>query len=56
MVKESGIEEITMWVVETREIHPPQGTKAARWVLLCSDEVRNFEVAWQMLEHYEKHG
>jgi hypothetical protein len=53
-VKESGIEEITMWVVESREIDPPQGTKAARWVLLCSDEVRNFAVAWQMLEHYEK--
>lgn len=53
-VKESGIEEITMWVVETREIHPPHGTKAARWVLLCSEEVRNFETAWQMLEYYEK--
>jgi hypothetical protein len=22
--------------------------------LLCSEEVRNFAVAWQMLEHYEK--
>ena len=53
-VKQSGIEEITMWVVETREIDPPRGTKPARWVLLCSEEVRNFEVAWQMLEHYEK--
>ena len=36
------------------QIHPPQGTKAARWVLLCSDVVRSFETAWQMLEHYEK--
>jgi hypothetical protein len=53
-VKQSGIEEITMWVVETREIDPPRGTKPARWVLLCSEEVQNFEVAWQMLEHYEK--
>jgi hypothetical protein len=53
-VKQSGIEEITMWVVETREMDPPQGTKPARWVLLCSEEVQNFEAAWQMLEHYEK--
>ena len=55
-VKQSGIEEITMWVVETREIHPPRGTKPARWVLLCSEEVRSFQAAWQMLEHYENDG
>jgi Transposase DNA-binding len=53
-VKQSGIEEISMWVVETREIEPPPGTKAARWVLLCSEEVRDFRAAWQALEHYEK--
>lgn len=53
-VKQSGIEKITMWVVETREINPPHGTKPARWVLLCSEEVRSFEAAWRMLEHYEK--
>jgi hypothetical protein len=53
-VEQSDIEEIVMWVVETREINPPRGTKPARWVLLCSEEVRNFEGAWQMLEHYEK--
>lgn len=53
-IKESGIQEIAMWVVETREINPPPGVKAARWVLLCSEAVRNFETAWRMLEHYEK--
>ena len=53
-VKQSGIEEIAMWVVETREINPPRGVKAARWVLLCSEEVRNFQAAWEALEHYEK--
>ena len=53
-VKQSGIEEIAMWVVETREINPPRGVKAARWVLLCSDEVRSFQAAWKTLEHYEK--
>lgn len=53
-VKQSGIEDIPMWVVETREIDPPHGTKPARWVLLCSEAVRSFEAAWRMLEHYEK--
>lgn len=53
-VKESGIDEIAMWVVEAREVHPPQGVKPARWVLLCSDEVRDFESAWKVLEIYEK--
>jgi hypothetical protein len=53
-VKQSGIEEITMWAVETREIHPPHGTKPARWVLLCSKEVRNFQAACQALEYYKK--
>lgn len=53
-VKQSGIEEITMWVVETRETNPPHGTKPAHWVLLCSEEIRSFESAWRMLEHYEK--
>ena len=43
-----------MWVVETREINPPPGTKAARWVLLCSEEVGDFHAAWEALEHYEK--
>jgi hypothetical protein len=53
-VKQSGLKEIGMWIVETREIDPPRGVKAARWVLLCSDEVRDFEEAWTALEHYEK--
>jgi hypothetical protein len=53
-VKQCGIEEITMWVVEAREINPPPGVKAARWVLLCSNEVSSFEAAWTALEYYEK--
>ena len=53
-VKESGIEEISMWVVETREVHPPRGAKAARWVLLCSDQVNDLPAAMQMLEYYKK--
>lgn len=53
-VKQSGIDQIGMWVVEAREIHPPRGEKPARWVLLCSDEVRDFESVWKILEIYEK--
>src|SRR5450830_884273 len=53
-VKQSGIEEMGMWVVETREINPPRGVKAARWVLLCSEEVHDFQAAWEALERYEK--
>jgi Transposase DNA-binding/Transposase Tn5 dimerisation domain len=53
-VKESGIESISMWVVEAREIDPPKGVKAARWVLWTSLPTERFEDAWTVLEHYEK--
>jgi hypothetical protein len=53
-VKQSGMEEISMWVVEAREIDPPAGVEAARWVLLTSAAVRSFDAAWTTLEHYEK--
>jgi hypothetical protein len=53
-VKESGIREIAMWVVEAREINPPQGVQAAQWVLLTSEPVESFDAAWTILEYYEK--
>jgi hypothetical protein len=53
-VKESGIEEISMWVVEAREINPPKGVQAARWVLLTSEPVKSFNAAWTILGYYEK--
>lgn len=53
-VKQSGIEEISMWVVETREVDPPRGATPARWVLLCSDEVRDAQEALQKLADYGK--
>jgi hypothetical protein len=53
-VKQSGMEEISMWVVEAREIDPPAGVEAARWVLLTSEAVQSFDAAWTTLEHYEK--
>ncbi len=53
-VKESGIEEISMWVVEAREINPPKGVQPARWVLLTSEPVQSFDAAWTILGYYEK--
>ena len=53
-VKKSGIREIAMSIVEAREINPPKGVQAARWVLLTSEPVGNFNAAWTILEHYEK--
>lgn len=53
-VKNCGIKEIPMWVVEAREIRPPEGVKAARWVLFTREPVNSFKTAWRVLEHYEK--
>jgi hypothetical protein len=52
--RKAGIREISMWVVEAREIDAPSGIQAARWVLWTSEAVRNFDDAWRVLEHYEK--
>ena len=53
-VKEAGIREIPVAVVEAREAHPPRGVQPARWVLLTSEPVKSFEDAWRILEYYEK--
>jgi hypothetical protein len=53
-VRDSGITEIPMWAVEAREVNPPKGVKALRWVLLTSEEVHGFKDAWRVIEWYEK--
>jgi hypothetical protein len=53
-VREADIREISMWVVEAREIDPPRGVQAARWVLWTSETVQRFDDAWCILGHYEK--
>jgi hypothetical protein len=53
-VRDSGMTEIGMWVVETREIQTPPGVEPLRWVLLTSEEVRGFHDAWRVIEWYEK--
>ena len=53
-MRECGVQEIPMYFVEAREIAPPRGVKALRWVLLTSEKVRNFTAAWRVIEWYEK--
>jgi hypothetical protein len=53
-VSESRISEIPMWAVEAREVNPPRGVKALRWVLLTSEDVRGFDDAWRIITWYEK--
>lgn len=53
-VHQSGVMEIPMWVVEAREVNPPPGVTALRWVLLTSEEVRGFDDAWRIIAWYEK--
>lgn len=53
-VRDSGIREIGMWVVEARETNAPRGVKPLRWVLLTSEETRTFEDAYGVIEWYEK--
>jgi hypothetical protein len=53
-VHECGIVAITMWVVEVREVHPPQGVVPLRWVLYTSLPVESFADAWRVIGYYEK--
>ena len=53
-VRECGIVTIVMWVVEVREVDPPQGVTPLRWVLLTSHAVQSFANAWRVIEYYEK--
>lgn len=53
-VRDSGVSEIGMWVVEAREANAPKGATPLRWVLLTSEEVRSFDDAWKVIECYEK--
>jgi hypothetical protein len=53
-LKSIEFEELTQWIVETREVDPPKGTEALRWVLWTSLPATSFAAAWQIIEHYEK--
>jgi Transposase DNA-binding/Transposase Tn5 dimerisation domain len=53
-VRDCGIEEIPMGVVETREVNPPRGVTPMRWVLLTTEQVHGFADAWRVIAYYEK--
>jgi hypothetical protein len=53
-VRNCGIREITMQVVEVREVDPPAKVQRLRWVLLTSHEVRTFDDAWAVIGYYER--
>ena len=53
-VRQQGISEITMYVVEAREANPPRGVEPLHWILYTSLPVNQFEQAWKVLEYYEK--
>jgi Transposase DNA-binding/Transposase Tn5 dimerisation domain len=53
-VRNCGVEEIPMGVVETLEVNPPRGVQPLRWILLTSEPVYEFGDAWQIIEWYEK--
>jgi hypothetical protein len=53
-VRECGIREIFMNVVEVREVAAPAGVEALHWVLLTSHEVQSFEQAWTVIGYYER--
>lgn len=53
-IRQSGLREIRMDVVEAREINAPKGVTPLRWVLLTSEKVACFDDAWRVIEWYEK--
>jgi hypothetical protein len=53
-VRDCGVKEIPMGLVETREVNPPRGVTALRWELLTSEPVHGFADAWRIIGWYEK--
>jgi len=53
-VKESGIREIPMQVVQVREVQAPVGVEPLTWVLYTSHPLHDFEQARQVIGMYEQ--
>lgn len=45
---------ITLWLIEVREIHPPEGEEPLLWLLWTNRPVDNLEDAVQIIEIYRK--
>lgn len=52
-VKDCGISEIPMSVVDVRQVNAGNGEKPLRWVLLTTLPVDSFRDAWQVIQDYE---
>lgn len=53
-LRQNGIHEIPMWVVEVREVEAPKGVdKPLHWVLYTSEPVPTFASTWTIIEYYE---
>jgi hypothetical protein len=53
-IRQSGLREVPMYVVEAREVNAPKKVTPLRWVLLTSEPVNSFADAWRVIEWYEK--
>lgn len=51
-VKQWG-EPIDLWVVDVREVDPPEGHEPIHWMLLTTLEVSDFAEAWEVVGFYE---
>jgi len=53
-VMDRDIREITTWVVEVREVRPPEKEPPLRWVLYTREPASTFTEALRVVEHYEQ--
>ena len=53
-LRECDIHQITMWVIDVIEPHPPQGATPLHWVLYTSHAIETFADAWRVIGYYEK--
>lgn len=53
-VRQRGVTEVPLWVVEVREVGAPQNVDPLHWMLLTSQPVHGFADAWRIIEWYER--
>jgi hypothetical protein len=53
-VRDHEIDEISMRVVEIRELRPPKNQQALRWVLYTWEPASTFQAALRVISHYEQ--
>lgn len=53
-IKQCGLSEIPMTVVEAREVNAPKHVEPLHWVLLTDEPADDFDKTWTVLEWYER--